>query len=140
MYCRIKLSHNSLFRHVILLSGENVLAYPQTYFYPSTQSTIALCGGALCVIESGDNMNNIQKNINKVLLALRTKGIVYKINSKQFYSSEQKRIRTKYILFEFSEWEDGELFYSKKELLLYLVEKWKEVNGGDSGGSQSKPE
>ena len=85
-------------------------------------------------------MSNIQKNINKVLLALRTKGIVYKINSKQFYSSEQKRIITKYILFEFSEREDGEPFYSKKELLLYLVERWKEVNGGDSGGGKSEPE
>lgn len=85
-------------------------------------------------------MNNIQKNINKVLLALRTKGIVYKINSKQFYSSEQKRIITKYIIFEFSEREDGEPFYNKKELLLYLVRKWKEVNDGDSGGGESKPE
>lgn len=85
-------------------------------------------------------MSNIQKNINKVLLALRTKGIIYKINSKQFYSSEQKRIITKYIIFEFNEWEDGELFFSKRELLLYLVEKWKEVNGGDSGGSEREPE
>lgn len=90
--------------------------------------------------KSGDNMNNIQKNINKVLLALRTKGIVYKINSKQYYSSEKKKIITKYILFEDSEWEDGEPFFSKRELLLYLVEKWKEVNGGDNGGGQSKPE
>lgn len=85
-------------------------------------------------------MNNIQKNINKVLLALRTKGIVYKINSKQFYSSEQKRIITKYILFEDTEWRDGEPFFSKRELLLYLVEKWKEVNGGDDRGGQSKPD
>ncbi len=79
-------------------------------------------------------MNNIQRNINKVLLALRTKGIIYKINSKQFYSSEQKRIITKYILFEENERKDGEPFYSKKELLLYLVEKWKEVNGSDDRG------
>lgn len=91
-------------------------------------------------IESWDNMNNIQKNIIKVLLALRTKGIVYKINSKQFYSSEQKRIITKYILFEDSEWEDGEPFFSKRELLLYLVERWKEVNDGDDRGGQSEPE
>lgn len=47
---------------------------------------------------------------------------------------------TKYILFEFSEWEDGEPFYSKKGLLLYLVKKWKEVNDGDNRGSQSEPE
>lgn len=38
---KMKLSHNSHFRYVILLSGENVLAYPQTYFYPSTQSIIS---------------------------------------------------------------------------------------------------
>lgn len=34
---KIKLSHNSHFRCVILLSGENELYDPRTYFYPSTQ-------------------------------------------------------------------------------------------------------
>lgn len=79
----------------------------------------------------GSEAMNITKNIKKVLLALRTKGIVYKVNSKQYYSSKDKRVKTKYILFEENEWEDGEPFYSKKALLLFLVEKWKEVAGHD---------
>lgn len=85
-------------------------------------------------------MKNLQTQINKVLLALRMKGIVYKINTKQFYSKRDERFITKYILWEFNEWKDGEVFYSKVKLLLYLVEKYKEVNGGDSGRGQDEPE
>ena len=35
--------------------------------------------------------NNIQKKINKLLMALRIKGIIYKINTSQYYSDVYKR-------------------------------------------------
>ncbi len=71
---------------------------------------------------------NVQPKINKLLTALRTKGIVYKINTQQFYSEEQERLCTKLILWEDHPNRDGEVFYSRVKLLKYLAEKWKEVN------------
>lgn len=72
---------------------------------------------------------NVQPKINKLLAALRTKGIVYKINTQQFYSEEQDRLCTKMILWEDHPNRDGEVFYSRVKLLQYLAEQWKEVNG-----------
>lgn len=72
--------------------------------------------------------NNIQKKINKLLMALRTKGIIYKINTSQYYSEKSERICTKMILWEEHPNRDGEMFYSKVELLKYLTDRWKEVN------------
>lgn len=79
-------------------------------------------------------MQNIQTKINKLMKALRTKGIEYKINTQQFYSEEQERLCTKMILWEEHPKRDGEVFYSKVKLLKYLAEKWKEVN--DHGENQ----
>ena len=39
---------------------------------------------------------NINKNINKLLYALSTKGQIYKINSFQFYSEKNCKYCTKY--------------------------------------------
>lgn len=72
--------------------------------------------------------NNIQTKINKLLVALRLKGAVYKINTSQYYSEKRERICTKMILWEEHPNRDGEVFYSKVELLKYLAERWKEVN------------
>lgn len=38
--------------------------------------------------------NNIQTKINKLLMALRLKGIVYKVNTSQYYSEKRERICT----------------------------------------------
>lgn len=78
-------------------------------------------------------MANIQTSISKLLKALRTKGVIYKINTQQFYSEEQDRLCTKMILWECNPHDDGEVFYSKVEMLKYLAEKWKEVNNHGSG-------
>lgn len=84
-------------------------------------------------------MRNIQPKINKLMAALRKRGIVYKINTQQFYSEEQDRLITKMILWEDHPNRDGEVFYSRVELLKHLVNKWKEVNdhgeGSENGGA-----
>lgn len=72
--------------------------------------------------------NNIQTKINKLLIALRLKGIVYKVNTSQYYSEKRERICTKMILWEDHPNRDGEVFYSKVEMLKYLADRWKEVN------------
>lgn len=72
--------------------------------------------------------NNIQTKINKLLMALRLKGIVYKVNISQYYSEKRERICTKMILWEDHPNRDGEVFYSKVEMLKYLADRWKEVN------------
>ena len=59
-------------------------------------------------------MQNIQTKINKLLLALSMKGIVYKINTQQYYSEKQERICTRLILWEEHPNRDGEAFYSRK--------------------------
>lgn len=92
--------------------------------------------GALFVCKGGNEMRNLQPNINKMLKALRGKGRVYKINTQQFYSEEQDRLITKMILWEEHPNRDGEVFYSKVELLKYLVEQWKKVN--DHGAERSE--
>lgn len=69
---------------------------------------------------------NAQPKINKLLTALRMKGIVYKVNTQQYFSEKQERICTKFILWEDSP-KNGEVFYSKAKMLKYLAERWKEV-------------
>ena len=92
--------------------------------------------------KEGARMGKIQQNINKLLKALRTRGIVYKINTQQFYSAEQDRLITKMILWEDHPNRDGEVFYSKVELLKYLVEQWKAVNdhGEEPDGGTGQPD
>jgi hypothetical protein len=83
--------------------------------------------------KKGGEMGNVQKKINKLLMAMRQQGIVYKINTQQFYSEKQDRICTKLILWEEHPKRDGEVFYSKVELLKYLAERWKEVREDGEG-------
>lgn len=85
-------------------------------------------------------MLNIQTKINKLLLALRGKGIVYKINTQQYYSEKRERLCTKMILWEEHPKRDGETFYSKVELLKYLVDRWKEVNEDGQGECEARTE
>ena len=89
---------------------------------------------------------NVQGKINNLLKALRQQGIVYKINTQQFYSENQERLCTKLILWEDHPNRDGEVFFSKVKLLKYLAEKWKEVNGhgraadGENEGTEAANE
>lgn len=89
---------------------------------------------------------NVQGKINNLLKALRRQGIVYKINTQQFYSESQERLCTKLILWEEHPNRDGEVFFSKVKLLKYLAEKWKEVNGhgraadGENEGTEAANE
>ena len=89
---------------------------------------------------------NVKGKINNLLKALRQQGIVYKINTQQFYSESQGRLCTKLILWEEHPNRDGEVFFSKVKLLKYLAEKWKEVNGhgraadGENEGTEAANE
>ena len=89
---------------------------------------------------------NVQGKINNLLKALRQQGIVYKINTQQFYSESQGRLCTKLILWEEHPNRDGEVFFSKVKLLKYLAEKWKEANGhgraadGENEGTEAANE
>ena len=76
---------------------------------------------------------NVQGKINNLLKALRQQGIVYKINTQQFYSESQGRLCTKLILWEEHPNRDGEVFFSKVKLLKYLAERWKEVREDGEG-------
>ena len=73
---------------------------------------------------------NIQRKINKLLMALRTKGIYLRINTEQFPSDDMERMITKYIVYE-SHPKNGEVFYSKLKILEYLVDLYKKVGGAD---------
>lgn len=75
---------------------------------------------------------NIQSKINKLLLALRYKGIILKINTEQFLNKEENKMITKYIVYDDHPKKDGEIFYSKIKLLEYLVDLYKRV-GVDNG-------
>ena len=73
---------------------------------------------------------DIQKKISKLLLALRMKGYIYKINVSQYYSEEKQKIINKYILWDTHQ-KEGEVFYSKIKLLEYLIELYKKVGVND---------
>lgn len=74
---------------------------------------------------------NIQGKINKILLALKTKGLIYKIDQKQFYIEDKDKICTKYIVY-LSTPKKGEVFFSKIEMLKYLVSIYKKA-GANNG-------
>lgn len=82
--------------------------------------------------KGGNKVKNVQQTINKLMLAFRKIGRVYKINTQQWYSENQQRIITKMILWEDSP-KEGEEFYSKVDLLKYLVDEWKKVNDHGEG-------
>lgn len=46
---------------------------------------------------------NIQRKINKLLIALKTKGRIVGMNTKQFYCEDSKKIITKHIIGEISQ-------------------------------------
>ena len=48
-------------------------------------------------------MKNIQSKINKLILALKIKGRIVGINTKQFYAEDSKQMITKYEIGEVSE-------------------------------------
>ena len=73
---------------------------------------------------------NIQSKINKLLMALKTKGIYLRINTEQFPSDDMDRMITKYIVYE-THPRQGQVFYSKAKMLEYLVKLYKEVGGAD---------
>lgn len=73
---------------------------------------------------------NIQGKINKLLQAFRNKGYMLKINTEQFLSEDESRMMTKYILYE-SHPKNGEVFYSKVKMLIYLADLYKKVGGVD---------
>lgn len=83
-------------------------------------------------------MVNIQTKINKLIKAFLSRGIVYKINTQQYYSVKKDKICTKMILWEEHPKKDGEEFYSKVELVKYLAVKWKEVMADEKGGNKEK--
>lgn len=86
-------------------------------------------------------MNHAQ-TIKKLQKALLTKGIIYKINTYQFYSEEQGRFITGYSITEKKAYEkkncemsvkDVELLNtcSQVEALQWFVEEWKKVSEND---------
>ena len=81
-------------------------------------------------------MKNLQSKINKLMTALRKHGIVYRINTEQFYSEEQDRLITKSILYEYHPKKDGIVFYSKVELLKHLAEQWRMVTMYEENGEE----
>ncbi len=82
---------------------------------------------------------NIKRTIKKLQTALIQKGIIYKINTYQFFSAEQKRMITGYSVTEKQAYtkKNGEIGVhdvellntcSRVEVLKWFVEKWGEVN------------
>lgn len=85
------------------------------------------------------NYNQTTKKLQKALL---TKGIIYKINTYQFYSEEQRRLITGYSITEKQAYEknNGEMSVkdvellntcSQVEVLQWFVEEWRKVNETD---------
>lgn len=90
---------------------------------------------------------NIKQTTKKLQKALIAKGYIYKINTYQFYSEEQRRLITGYRIIEKQEYQkkngkmsvkDAELLNtcSQVEVLMWFVEKWNEIKGdNESGGN-----
>lgn len=83
---------------------------------------------------------NIQGNINKLLIGIRLKGKNVKLESKTYYSEKASNYITKHIFYERRTVEDRygeekekwfELWsgYNKANLLKYLAEYFKEIEG-----------
>lgn len=74
---------------------------------------------------------NIQKNIDKLILALRMQGYDYYIDTVQFYSDRIERMTTKYILHEGNP-REGAVFFNKVKLMKHLVFIYKGIVGDSS--------
>lgn len=83
---------------------------------------------------------NIKATIRKLQTALMRKGIIYKINTYQFYSTEQQRMITGYSITEKQGYmkkngdigvHDVELLNtcSQVKVLKWFVEEWRKVKG-----------
>lgn len=88
------------------------------------------------------NCMNIKATIKKLQRALISKGIIYKINTYQFYSEEQCRFITGYSVTEKQAYEkkNGEMSVkdvellntcSQVEVLQWFAEEWRKVNETD---------
>ena len=73
---------------------------------------------------------NVQSKIGKLLLALKYKGQIVKIDTNQVYSKEKDKVFTKYIVYT-TKPKDGEIFWGKIELLKYLAGLYKELGGSN---------
>ena len=82
---------------------------------------------------------NYAQTTKKLQKALLTKGIIYKINTYQFYSEEQRRMITGYSITEKQAYEkkNGEISVkdvellntcSQVEVLKWFAEEWRKVN------------
>lgn len=76
----------------------------------------------------------MNKKIDKLLKALKQKGVIYCIDRHQFYSKKNKRVCTKITLHrEYDEdipdeeKEIKQYFWSNVELIKYLAERFEEV-------------
>lgn len=69
---------------------------------------------------------NVQKNINKVLLALKMNGHEYFINQQQFKSKKTDKVVTKYIIYDDNP-RDGIECFSKVKVLENLVFLYKDL-------------
>lgn len=87
---------------------------------------------------------NLQRNINRVLLAIRHKGIDIKVDTIQFYSDKLEKYCSKYVVYikELTTNRKGEEvlkyvyqddFFSKVQLLRYLIEKYKQMGSEVDG-------
>jgi hypothetical protein len=61
------------------------------------------------------------------MLALKIKGIILKTDTQQWYAEDSGKVITKYIVYEEHPKKDGEVFYSKINMLKYLAELYKKV-------------
>lgn len=66
---------------------------------------------------------NIRKTINKLQSALIAKGYIYKINTYQFYSEQQKRMITGYRITEKQGKKDMELLNSCSQVEVWTAGK-----------------
>lgn len=71
-------------------------------------------------------MMNVQKNIDKMLIALKMQGHEYFINTQQFKNVEKNRTITKYIIYDDNP-RDGIECYSKVKVLENLVFLYKDL-------------
>lgn len=88
------------------------------------------------------NCMNIKVTTKKLQKALLSKGIIYKINTYQFYSKEQQRFITGYSVTEKQAYEkkNGEMSVkdvellntcSQVEVLKWFAEEWRKINETD---------
>lgn len=71
---------------------------------------------------------NMQKQIDKLVLALRMRGCNYYIDTKQFYNPKTEKFCTKYIVHEGIP-KNGEEFFSKVKVLNHLVSLYRLKEG-----------